>query len=135
MLDHVFENRDTGQGVRSGVIGSHIDSFAAHLATCGYAATTVRSQLRLLEDFSQWLTRRRCGMCELNDELVDTFVTYCQRRGRLHRVTASGRAPAKHPPMRSACGAALFRLLEPGPISRLQHDKRPEHDERHQPVG
>lgn len=84
MLDQVFENRDTSQGVRSGVIGPHVDSFAAHLTACGYAAATVRSQLRLLEHFSQWLTRRGCGIHELNDELIDTFVNHRKRRGRLH---------------------------------------------------
>jgi len=89
MLDHVIANRDTAQGPRSGVIGSHVDSFAAHLATCGYAATTVRSQLRLLGHFSEWLTRRRCDIRELNDELVGTFVKDCKRRGRLRRGHAA----------------------------------------------
>jgi site-specific recombinase XerD len=89
MLDQVFANRDTDQGVRSGGIGSHVDAFAAHLATCGYAATTIRSQRRLLGHFSQWLTRRRCDIHELNDELIDTFVNQRKRRGRLHRGHAT----------------------------------------------
>jgi integrase/recombinase XerD len=66
-----------------------IDSFATHLAQCRYAATTVRSQLTLLGHFSQWLTRRGCGIHALNDELVGTFVKDRKRRGRLHRGHAA----------------------------------------------
>ena len=40
MLEHVIANRDTLQEL--GVIGAHLDSFAAHLAACGYASATVR---------------------------------------------------------------------------------------------
>lgn len=61
-----------------------IDSFATHLVQCGYAATTVRSQLTLLGHFSQWLTRRGRGIHALNDELVGRFVNDRKRRGRLH---------------------------------------------------
>src|SRR3989442_14562828 len=74
MLDHFIENRDRVRRLRSGVIGSQLDSFATHLAQCEYAAATIRAQLTLLGHFSQWLTRRGCGIHELNDELVGTFV-------------------------------------------------------------
>lgn len=89
MQDHVIANCDTVQGPRSRLADSHLDSFAAYLVTCGYAATTVRSQVRLLGHFSQWLTRRRCGIRELNEELIDTFVKDCKQRGRLHRGHAA----------------------------------------------
>lgn len=71
MLDQVIANRDTVQEL--GVIGSHLDSFAAYLAAAGYASPTVRSQLKLLGQFNGWLIRRRCGIHQLNDELVDTL--------------------------------------------------------------
>ena len=89
MLDHFIGNRDTVQRLRSGIIGSQLDSFAAHLAESGYAAATARAQLTLIGDLSQWLTRRRCGIHELNDELVGTFVKGRKRRGRLHRGHAA----------------------------------------------
>jgi hypothetical protein len=57
MRDQVIANRDTIQ--KLGVIDSYVDSFAADLAACGYAATTVRSQLKLLGDFNEWLIRRQ----------------------------------------------------------------------------
>lgn len=89
MLDHFIENRDTVRQLRSAVIGAQLDSFAAYLAQCGYAAATIRSQLTLLGHFSQWLTRRRCGIDELTDALAGTFVSDCRRRGRLHRGHAA----------------------------------------------
>jgi hypothetical protein len=67
MLDHFIGNRGTVRRLQSGVIGSQLDSFATQLAENGYAATTVRGQLTLLGHFSQWLTRRGCGIPELTD--------------------------------------------------------------------
>ena len=92
MLDHVIGDHCTVRRLRSGIIGSQLDSFATHLSQSGYAATTVRAQITLLGHFSQWLTRRGCGMHELDDELVGTFVNARKRHGRLHR----GHAAALH---------------------------------------
>src|ERR1700694_2829795 len=87
MRDQVITNRDTVQEL--GVIGSYLDSFAAHLAGRGYAAATVRSQLKLLGHFNEWLIRRRCDLHQLNDELVATFVKSRKRVGRVHRGDAT----------------------------------------------
>jgi site-specific recombinase XerD len=85
MLDHFIERRDTLRRLRSGVLGAHLDLFADHLATCGYAAATARAQLTLLGHLGQWMTRRRRGLSELNDELVDKFVHDRTRLGKLQR--------------------------------------------------
>lgn len=85
MLDHFIENRDTVRRLRSGIIGSQLDSFAEHLARCGYAAATARSQLTLLGHFDQWMARRRRVLGELNDELVGKFVHDRTRLGKLQR--------------------------------------------------
>jgi site-specific recombinase XerD len=118
MRDQVLANRDTVQAL--GIIGSHVDSFAAHLVACGYASTTVRSQLRLLGDFDRWLTRRRCGIHALDDELVDTFVTGSKRRGRLHR----GHAATLHQFLAHlrARGevAASLPVVDESPLGQLQ---------------
>ena len=56
MLDQFLESRETVRHLRSGVLGAHLDSFAEHLARCGYAAATARSQLTLLgHSISGWL--------------------------------------------------------------------------------
>ena len=82
MLDQFIKSCDTIRRLRSGVLGAHLDSFAEHLASCGYAAATARSQLTLLGHFDQWMARRRRGVGALNDELVDTVHT-TQAGGRL----------------------------------------------------
>src|SRR5712692_5647151 len=85
MLDQFIDSRDTVRRLRSGVVGAHLDSFADHLAMCGYAAATARAQLTLLGHFDQWMARRRRGLGELNDELVDKFVRDRTRLGKLQR--------------------------------------------------
>jgi len=85
MLEHCVESRDTVRRLRSGILGAHLESFAEHLANCGYAAATVRSQLILLGHFNQWFVRRRRGLGELNDELVGKFVHERRRLGKWRR--------------------------------------------------
>jgi integrase/recombinase XerD len=120
MLDHFIESRDTRRRLRSGVFGAHLDSFADHLATCGYAAATARSQLTLLGHFDQWMTRRRRALGELNDELVDKFVHDRTRLGKLqrgdsvtaHQFLAHLRADGVIPSPAS--------VIDETPLSRLQ---------------
>jgi len=120
MQDQVLANRATVQ--EFGITGLHVDSFAAHLAGCGYASTTVRSQLRLLGEFNRWLIRHRCGIRELENELVDTFVKGSKRRGRLHR----GHAATLHQFLTHlrARGeaAALIPVVDESPLGQLQRD-------------
>lgn len=120
MRNQVIANRDTIQEI--GVIDSYVDSFAADLAACGYASTTVRSQLKLLGHFNEWLIRRRWDIHQLNDALVDTFVESRKRRGCLHRGDAStvhrflthlrarGELPSPIP------------LVDESPLGQLQRD-------------
>ena len=118
MLDQVLANRDTVQEL--GITGSQVDSFAAHLVACGYASTTVRSRLRLLGEFNRWLIRHRCGIRELDNELVDTFVKGSKRDGRVHR----GHAATLHQFLAHlrARGelAASAPVVDQSPIGQLQ---------------
>jgi integrase family protein with SAM-like domain len=84
MLDQFINSRDTVRRLRSGVLGAHLESFAEHLANCGYAAATARSQLTLLRHFDQWMGRRQLGLGAVNDELVGKFVHDRTRLGKLH---------------------------------------------------
>jgi site-specific recombinase XerD len=122
MLDQFIESRDTLRRLRSGVLGAHLDSFADHLATCGYAAATARSQLTLLGHLDQWMARRRRVLSELNDELVDAFVKSRKGRGRLHRgdATTVHRFLA-HLRARGEL-AASADVVDQSPIGQLQRD-------------
>jgi site-specific recombinase XerD len=120
MLDQVLANRDTVQEL--GITGSYLDSFAAHLAGCGYAATTVRSQLKLLGHFNEWLIRRRCDIHQLNDELVDTFVNSRKRRGRLHRGDATTVHQFLTPLRARGELEASVPVVDQSPLGQLQRD-------------
>ena len=121
MLDQFIKCCDTVRRLRLGVLGAHLDSFAEHLARCGYATATARSQLTLLGHFDQWMARRRRGLGALNDELVDTFVHHRTRLGKLHRgdslaisqflthLRAHGVIPSPAP------------VIDETPLGRLQH--------------
>ena len=75
--------RNSGSSARTST------SFAAHLATCGYAPTTVQSQLKLLGHFNEWLMRRRWDIHQLNDALVDTFLKDRSVADVVHRGDAT----------------------------------------------
>ena len=68
MLDQVLANRDTVQEL--GITGSYLDSFAAHLAGCGYAATSDLSRsagtLQTPFIFSSWRFRNLSRPRNLN---------------------------------------------------------------------
>jgi integrase/recombinase XerD len=83
MLEHATAKCDTNQEL--GVIGAYVKSFAAYLTTCGYAPATIRSQLKLLGRFNEWLIRHRSDIHQLNEELVATFLKQCTRGGLVHR--------------------------------------------------
>jgi len=85
MQEQAFAKCDTDQACG---IGAYVDSFAGYLAACGYAPGTIQSQLKLLGLFNDWLSRRRCAIDQLTDELVAAFLKRCTRRGRIHRGDA-----------------------------------------------
>jgi site-specific recombinase XerD len=89
MLDQFIDNRATAERLRSGVIGSHLDSFTERLAGLGYAAATVRSQVALLGHLDQWMARGRYGVADLNDQIVDAFLDDRVRRKSVHRGDAA----------------------------------------------
>jgi site-specific recombinase XerD len=122
MLDHFIGNRGTVRRLQSGVIGSQLDSFATQRAENGYAATTVRGQLTLLGHFSQWLTRRGCGIPELTDELVGTFVHDRTRRGRLHRGDATTLQQFLTHLRARGVVASPAPMIDASPLGQLQRD-------------
>jgi len=120
MLDRFIKSCDTVRRLRSGVFGAHLDSFAEHLANRGYAAATARSQLTLLGRFDQWMTRRRSGLGELNDELVVKFVHDRTRLGKLQR----GESAAVHQFITHLRAHSLIPsptpVIDETPLGRLQ---------------
>ena len=97
MLDQFINSHDTIQRLRSGTLGTHLDSFAEHLARCGYAPATARAKLTLLGQLDQWLVRRRRGPGVLDDDLVRKFVDGRARLGSVRRgEPAAGQQFLRH---------------------------------------
>lgn len=120
MQTHGIASRDSVQGF--GVIGPYFEAFAAHFAACGYASTTIQSQLQLLGQFDKWLIRRRCDLHQLDDALVDTFVKSRKRCGRLSRGDATTvHQFLAHLRARGEL-AAPAPVVDLSPIGQLQRD-------------
>ncbi|MET0212812.1 MAG: site-specific integrase [Vicinamibacterales bacterium] len=120
MLEQAIAKRHTDQ--ECGVIGTYLDSFTAHLTACGYATATIRSQLKLLGQFNEWLIRRRCAIHQLNDELVASFLKRCTRRGRVHRGDAKTlRQFLIHLRTRGVL-APLAPVVDDTPLGQLQRE-------------
>ena len=120
MLEQAIAKCHTDQ--KCGVIGVYFDSFAAHLAACGYATATIRSQLKLLGQFNEWLIRRRCAIHQLNDELVTSFLKRCTRRGGVQRGDAKTlRQFLIHLRTRGVL-APLAPVVDDSPLGQLQHE-------------
>ena len=120
MLGQAIAKCHTDQ--KCGVIGVYFDSFAAHLAACGYATATIRSQLKLLGQFNEWLIRRRCAIHQLNDELVTSFLKRCTRRGGVQRGDAKTlRQFLIHLRTRGVL-APLAPVVDDSPLGQLQHE-------------
>jgi site-specific recombinase XerD len=120
MLAQHLAKRDPSS--ECGVVNAYIDTFAAHLAVCGYARGTIQSQLKLLRLFNEWLIRRRCAIHQLNDQLVAAFLKRCARRGRIHRGDAHTlRQFLTHLRTRGAL-APRIPVIDDSPLGQLQRE-------------
>ena len=89
MLEHFVRNDARVQRLRSSVIGPQVDSFTDGLTRLGFAVTTVRPKVSLLEQLSGWMVRRGYGVSDLSEQVVDRFLQDRRRRARLHRDAAA----------------------------------------------
>lgn len=89
MLDSLFEDPKAVDRLRHGVLGPYLDSFAAVVTDLGYKRTTLRLQLWLLRDLGRWLKRRGVPVSELDEAVLERFLAWCRRRGRVTRGDAT----------------------------------------------
>ncbi len=62
-----------GKGSRQETLLDHIDGFALHLSSQGYASETVKNKSAWVVDISRWLRRRRLSLPQLDEERVIYF--------------------------------------------------------------
>jgi len=85
-------------------LASHLDEFAARLASNGYAGSTAREKIRLLADLSRWLDRRKLEVGDLDEPCIHRFLSARRRRGFVKRWHAA------------TCRALLTYLRERGDV-------------------
>src|SRR5262245_24498786 len=72
----------SGSGQRTrGPLVPHLPAFERLLRTRGYAATTIRHKMRLVRDFSAWLSRQRTNIEDITLEQAGNYLR-CRARHR-----------------------------------------------------
>ena len=95
-MEQFFKHPQTLSRLREGPLGPYLDAFTQQLCEQGYARYSARLQLRLVADFSRWLTQQGLPVHELIPEHTTDYLRY--------------RAQQQRP--RSGDAAALERLLD-----------------------
>src|SRR3990172_1529111 len=86
MLERFFADGAVAQRQRCGPLGPYLDSYAAMVDALGYARSTTRGQLWSLAELGRWLERGVISVADLDERVVETFLTERRRRrGGLHR--------------------------------------------------
>jgi integrase/recombinase XerD len=85
MLENFFPRRAVAERLKAGLFGPHLDSFVVALCELGYARTTVRVRLRLLDELGRWLARQSLELADLQEPVVNRFLEERRRKGRLRK--------------------------------------------------
>jgi len=106
MLDRFVSDPATAQRLRRSPLGSHLDAYATALDGLGYACLTTRGQVALLAELGRWLERQAVAAADLDERVVEAFLTERRRRrGGLRRSDAA------------TCRRFLDHLREKGVVS------------------
>jgi hypothetical protein len=85
MLEDVFVDPAALQRLRSCVLGDHLDDFCTRLEDLGYARTTVRNKLSVIEDLARWMQEEQVAVGELDEQHAVQYVRARRRRCRRGR--------------------------------------------------
>ncbi len=79
MINELFTLPSTIERLRQGPLEKHLDAYAAVVAEQGYAPNSIRSQIVVIADLSQWLQQKRIAVPSLDSNVLARFL---KRRGR-----------------------------------------------------
>ena len=88
MIDQFYSDPLSLQRLRSGPLGSHIDTFAQILSAQGYVGSAAKEKIRVVAGLSAWLQRRQLGVETLDEQSISAFLRYWRRRGLCRRSTS-----------------------------------------------
>jgi len=87
MLEHLF-SESVLERFHAGPLGPYLSTFISLLSEQGYTKYSIKTKVRLVAKFSQWIDQQHLGVNDLKRELFDSFIK-CQgthdpvRRGDL----------------------------------------------------
>ena len=90
MINELFTLPSTIERLRQGPLDKHLDAYAAVVAEQGYAPNSIRSQIVVIADLSQWLQQKRIAVPSLDSNVLDRFLKTRSRQGGTRR--GDGRA-------------------------------------------
>jgi site-specific recombinase XerD len=74
ILERIYARRGTIARLRAGLLGDHLDGFAASLLEQGYSRSTVRVKIQFVGKFNQWLGTRRVTLKKLDEQVISAFM-------------------------------------------------------------
>jgi site-specific recombinase XerD len=89
MFENFLPDGSAVERLRGGLFAPHLDSFVATRCQLGYARSTVREQLRLLDHFGRWLDRNTLALLDLHESVIRRFLEDRRSQGRRRRIDAS----------------------------------------------
>ena len=75
MLAHTFVRTSVITRLRRGPLGPYLDTLATSLHHAGYAPSSIQRYLRAAEQFAQWLHGQGYAVCEMDDDLLQRYVS------------------------------------------------------------
>jgi hypothetical protein len=69
VINELFTLPSTIERLRQGPLDKHLDAYAAVVAEQGYAPNSIRSQIVVIADLSQWLQQKRIAVPSLVRDL------------------------------------------------------------------
>ena len=88
MIDQFYSDPLSLERLRSGPLGSHIDTFAQMLSAQDYARSTAKEKIRVVAGLSGWLQRRQRGVETLDEQSISAFLRHWHRQGLCRRTTS-----------------------------------------------
>lgn len=88
MLANFLPNGAAIERLKGGLFGPYLDSFVATRCQLGYARSTVREHLRLLDALGRWLGRNSLALVDLHEPIIHRFLEERRRQGRRRRTDA-----------------------------------------------
>jgi site-specific recombinase XerD len=85
VINKLFAFSSTIDRLRQGPLSEHLDDYATAVAAQGYRRNSIRAQIVVIADFSQWMKQKRLDIQALDREVVDRFLRLRRRQQRVRR--------------------------------------------------